>query len=447
MQEIFSLKSRLIFILILLSLVPVICISLLFKNKIKHFQKESLAESYLHEVEVIKDYLAAQDKIIADRIYNLAKEPVMQEVMANDASGQIKQFLEKIKTENSVFKEIIVLSDKLEVVSTTNSAYNVYLQEEAHLTYNKDSTIRKEYINSGKRSILQLSIPIMATYNLETCIGYLIVFTDAEAITQLIANYNSSFAEKEHMIFALTDKSDQSLLYSNSNLVNSFNANLLNGASQLSDIKLANQDFIFSQFHFSTELLFDTYLYLGKLASLAYQNNSSDGKLFEQTIPLIILIQLVLIIISVQFIVAWFNKACKVMTTNLIRGRSESEINFAIQDTQELNLLIEKIRSFIQGGDTKGMAQDFHTHLKKDIQQISLSLFNVRLELAKSQVRNEAVNLILEQTIEKVKLLQEFMINNDSLITNNEKVKLNSLLHKLSVEVTNLIHPGVNNPQ
>jgi regulator of sigma D len=445
MKEIISLKSRLTFILIILSLVPMICISLVFKNKIKHLQKDSLSESFQQELKGIEHYLAEQDNIIANQVSNLVKEPVMQEVMANDASGQIKQFIEKLKTENSIFKEIVVISDKLEVIATTNQFYNGYLLEKGLLEENITTKIKKDKVNISKQSILRLSMPILATYNQETCVGYLTVFLNEDAITELVAKFSSTPAEKNHLIFALVDQASQSLLYSNSNLVNNFNLNLLGSVKLLSNIKLANNDFIFNKYHISTELLFDTTIYLGKLASLAYENNGEFGKLFEQTIPLIIIAQLVLIIIAVKLFVFWIDNTHQSIKSGLVKKNEVSELNHINQDRNDLTQLIERIMSFTDSANEKAADHDSYQHLKRDIQQISLSLFNIRLELAKSQIHNPSVNSILEQTISKVKQLQEFVLNNDNLITNSEKTKLNSLLHKLSSEVKTLLRTEIEN--
>ena len=436
MKKNINLQSRLAIILMLVSLIPFITVCLVFKSKLTSLQQKSLLEGYERDFHSVEQYLKDQEIVLTNQISTIAMEPVMQEVLANDTTGQIKNFIEKLKADNSLFQEILVTSEKSAIITATSSEYNEYMKDILQVTGYKESRVRKEVIHHAKMKMIKISTPIYAAYSQDTCIGFLVVFLNNDYLNEIFNKFQISQRDNTHLIYAVVDSENQDLLYSNTNLINSYNYNLLATSNKLSNIQIANNDFIFSKFPLKTDLMHDAKVYIGMLKAFAHKNNAEFNKLFELTIPLIVVAQLVAIFLISNFFNKWITGAAFSANRENDKTNELPAVNsYFDEERTQLTNMIDKILSLVQVNEESSLGTNYIDQVKKEMQQINLYLFNVRLELAKSQIHNDVINNLLEQMIAKIKQLQESPLHGEGLTLNAEKIKLNNLLQKLSSQV------------
>ena len=434
MKKTINIQSRLTIILMLISLLPLIAVCLVFKNKVDNLQKKSLATIYERDFEAAQQYIADQEVVLVNQISALATQPLMQEVLANDISGQIKNHIEQFKTDNPLYQEVIVANEKSAIIASTNIDFNQYIQNKIQVGSYSDTKIRKEIINRAKSNLIQISTPIYAAYSQDTCIGFLVVFLNSNYFNEVFSKFQINHKDNPNLIYAIIDNATQDLLYSNTNLVNSYNYNLLSPSDKLSNIQIANSDFVFSKFVLKTNFMLSAHIYIGMLSALAHKINPAFNKLFELVVPLIIIAQLVIIFFASQLLSKWMRGAT--FQVNNADGKELPNQNVNLDDEKRnLTNIIDKILSISQDKEDSHSGLCYVDQIKKEVQQISVYLFNIRLELAKAQIHSEIINNLLEQVIAKTKQLQESLPTEEGYKINSEKAKINNLLEKLSSQV------------
>lgn len=425
-------RNKIILILIVISLLPLLTLGLLFKNKIANNQKKIIAQSYENEMKSLEQYLALQDKELLNKINEIASAPVMQELLANDSSGLIKAHIDKAKQENSFFEEIQVLSDKGQVVSSTGNFYNELTQD----LPNKISLLKHvniERIKIGNKNSIQILLPISATYNPDTCIGYLVIFLNSDFITQILSNFKADGS----LILAILNSDGKEFLYSSSNLINNYNINALRPTKKADILKIGSNKFIFSEYAIKTENLFNLKVYIGMLLSVAYKDNDPLSKLFEQSLPAIILLNLVLIYFASNYLTNLINGQINCMP-NLSKTDNQDSMsdNGQVTEKKYLFSLIEKIVELNKKTDTsKQEITNYSDLVRKKTQQINISLFNIKIELLKSGTSSNAALELIDQISQEIKQLQELK---QPTPYDTAQVKLDLLLNQLSAVISKL---------
>ena len=345
------LKWKVVIPMLFLSLIPLVIISLYAINTSKNSLEKNIGNNFVTLSSEILNKLDNTLYSVVNTIDLEAENEIMQDILTGDIDARIVSRIKKIKSLNAIYQSIVVTDATGNIISATNADF---LNKNYSVMQNiQKTTVAYMKDELSERNTIIVGTPIIASYDPDAKLGFLIGIIEIEEINKMIHSIKiGDLSQSKDFFVSLINYESEDVIIKpvtgNSSLIRSFNRKIKNSKPGYTELEDDGISYLVA--HKRT----DDYKYIKKLQgelfvaenqSLAFQDVST----LRFNVTMIIVIAVILIII-IAFGIARLivNPIVKITDGMKLLKQGQFEVKMDFDSTDEIGILAESFR-FVEG--------------------------------------------------------------------------------------------------
>ena len=346
-----KLKWKVVISMLFLSLIPLIIISLYAINTSKDSLEKNIGNNFVTLSSEILNKLDNTLYSVVNTIDLEAENEIMQDILTGDIDARIVSRIKKIKSLNAIYQSIVVTDATGNIISATNADF---LNKNYSVMQNiQKTTVAYMKDELSERNTIIVGTPIIASYDPDAKLGFLIGIIDIEEINKMIHSIKiGNLSQSKDFFVSLINYESGDVIIKpvtgNSSLIRSFNKKIKNSKAGYTELEDDGISYLVA--HKRT----DDYKYIKKLQgelfvaedqSIAFQDVST---LRFNVIMIIVIAVILIIIIAFGIARIIVNPIVKITDGMRLLKQGQFEVKMDFDSTDEIGILAESFR-FVEG--------------------------------------------------------------------------------------------------
>lgn len=388
-----SIKWKYMIPILVLSIVPLLLISIYSINSGKNTLKANIGNNFSALATEVLNKLEDSFASVRHTLSLEAQNDFMQDILTSDVDQRIKNRISTIVKDNDIYQAIIVTNDQNSVIASSNPAfqgksYDAGTSAETVLKFENDALIGQ--------SVLKIVTPVMAPFDPTMKMGYLVGFINIDKIkSKLYTIQIGELKQSADFFIAVASSDGKSIIEpitKNNELIKDFITQMTKtelGKTGYTEVESGGDDYVVgynstADYQFSKEL--KGLLILAEKSSLAL---SAVNKQFWFSL-LIIILAIVAILITAFWVVNLITKPInniKSMVKDISEGQGDLTKRVEVESSDEIgelasyfNLFIEKIQDIIRDVASNSTAVNNSATQVRSLSETTKNNINMQVE-------------------------------------------------------------------